>query len=266
MQHHPFPGMNPYLEGNLWSDVHHELASVIRQFIAPQISPKYVTRIESYIVKDTAAEEEIGIMYPDVSLWLQEKKRIPMPSPTETLTATPPTTTIETTQTFFEVQIPVIEIRDRFTETLITAIEILSPVNKRGEALQKYRKKRNHLISSDIHFLEIDLLRRGKRPLAHPLVPLSDYLITLTKAGEERTYIWAVQLKDNLPIVPVPLKTPDADVLLDLGLVLNSCFERGWYHLSINYEVAPPPPKLEESTQIWMKSLLDEWKTKQNQS
>ena len=49
----PFPGMDPYLEGSMWSDVHHDLASAIRELIAPQIAPAYFARIERYTVRDT---------------------------------------------------------------------------------------------------------------------------------------------------------------------------------------------------------------------
>lgn len=256
--HNPFPGMNPYLEGALWSDVHHELASAIRQLIAPQISPKYITRIETYTVKDTAAEEEIGILYSDVALLLKEKtNQKNLSSKENTLTATPPTLSIPTTQPFLEVNIPVIEIRDQMGQKLITAIEILSPANKRGEGLQKYRSKREELISSQVNFLEIDLLRRGTRPFTHPLVPRSAYMISLVRGGEAKTQIWSIGIRDSLPILPIPLQKEDADVLLYLGEALTLCFERGLYHLSIAYEEMPPPPAIEAEEWEWMKTLKD---------
>jgi len=43
----PFPGMDPYLEGHLWPDVHSALASKIRQLLAPQVRPRYVVRWRS---------------------------------------------------------------------------------------------------------------------------------------------------------------------------------------------------------------------------
>ena len=60
-----FPGMDPFLEGYLWPDVHHDLASAIRQLIAPLIAPKYVARMNIYTVEDTSPEEDINIIYPD---------------------------------------------------------------------------------------------------------------------------------------------------------------------------------------------------------
>src|SRR5262249_48030834 len=62
----PFPGMDPYLEGYLWPDVHSALANTIRQLLAPQIQPKYVARLEISVIEDQNPAAEIGIMYPDV--------------------------------------------------------------------------------------------------------------------------------------------------------------------------------------------------------
>ena len=64
----PFPGMDPYLEGYLWPDVHSALAYKIRQQLAPQIQPKYVARLEISVIEDYSPEAEIGIMYPDVKV------------------------------------------------------------------------------------------------------------------------------------------------------------------------------------------------------
>ena len=64
----PFPGMDPYLEGYLWPDVHSALAHTIRQQLAPQIQPKYVARLEISVIEDQSPAAEIGIMYPDVEV------------------------------------------------------------------------------------------------------------------------------------------------------------------------------------------------------
>ena len=250
----PFPGMNPYLEGYLWSDVHHEMASAIRQLIAPKISPKYIARIEVYTVQDTAAEEEIGIMYPDVGLLLKQRQSNFKSQNSSIELITPATTTITSTRNFLEIKIPVIEIRDIQDKELVTAIEILSPVNKRGAGLRQYRAKREQLVNSAVHYLEIDLLRRGQRPLAHPLVPKSHYLVSLVRAHSEKTELWAINIQDKLPVIPVPLKVPDTDVALDLGKALSLCFERGLYDLEIDYSEIPPPPVFSENDLEWMKN------------
>ena len=60
MQMSPFPGMDPYLEGDLWPDMHHALAAQIRRQLMPVILPKYVARISRYIVEDHFPESEAG--------------------------------------------------------------------------------------------------------------------------------------------------------------------------------------------------------------
>ena len=40
----PFPGMDPYLEGSLWSGVHAGLSMEIVRQLSPQLQPKYVAR------------------------------------------------------------------------------------------------------------------------------------------------------------------------------------------------------------------------------
>jgi len=54
------------------------------------------------------------------------------------------------------------------------------------------------------------------------------------------------------------LKQPDKDARLDLGEALRKIFERGLYHLSINYKETPPPPPLSEEERAWMETLLAE--------
>ena len=48
----PFPGMDPYLEGYLWPDVHQALAAKIRQQLAPRLRPRYVTRLGLAVLRE----------------------------------------------------------------------------------------------------------------------------------------------------------------------------------------------------------------------
>jgi hypothetical protein len=57
-----------------------------------------------------------------------------------------------------------VQVRETATDTLVTAIEILSPVNKRGNGLHLYCAKRKSLLRTDMHVIELDLLRGGERP------------------------------------------------------------------------------------------------------
>ncbi len=58
----PFPGMDPYLEGYLWPDVYHRLATQISRDLAPQIQPNYVTRLEISVIEDTAYSADVEVL------------------------------------------------------------------------------------------------------------------------------------------------------------------------------------------------------------
>ena len=50
-----------------------------------------------------------------------------------------------------------LKIRSLGTSDVVTVIEILSPVNKRGTGRQKYESKRLEILESQTHLVEIDL-------------------------------------------------------------------------------------------------------------
>ena len=248
----PLPGMDPYLEGHLWPDVHHDLASAIRALIAPQIAPKYVARVETYTVEDTNPGSEVGITYPDVAVLQQQEMHEPAVAYGETAVATEPTLELPTRVT---VRIPVVQIRDVQKNRLITAIEILSPVNKRSPGWQPYHEKRNDLHHSGVHLLELDLLRRGQRHVPDLGLPEHHYLFSLWRAGTQKMSVWTNTVQQPLPVLPVPLVSPDPDALLPLRQALDMIYERGLYHLSIDYKKPPPPPEFSEEDRAWLGKL-----------
>jgi len=245
--------MDPYLEGYLWPGVHHTLASAFQELLAPKIAPKYVARIEKYTVKDTSPASEIGITYPDVAVLqhnrVEEAATLAYGKAT---VATEPDLIIPTEIT---VRIPVIQIRDTARNRLVTCIEILSPVNKRSPGWQPYHEKRNDLHLSGVHLLEIDLLRRGKRHVVNLGLPGHHYLFSLWRAGTGRMQVWTNRVQQPLPVLPVPLKSPDPDVLLPLKPALDMIYQRGLFNLSIDYAKDPAPPEFSEEEKNWMRQV-----------
>jgi hypothetical protein len=258
----PFPGMDPYLEGYLWPDVHHRLATQISDQLMPILRPRYVARIAIQVVQDATPEAEIGIMYPDVEVVRAHQQAHELPPSAigmgaraaEALPITP--TSLSVPLLDVEVRLATVEIRDTAHNPLVTSIKILSPVNKREPGLSKYRDKRRQLHAADVHILEIDLLRRGQRPLMHPRIPPSAYRITLIRATARCADIWALHLQDALPIVPVPLRAPDTDIPLDLTTAFTTIYDRAAYDLSLNYAEPPPPPPLSAEEQVWVRQRL----------
>ena len=136
----PFPGMDPYLEEPLWPDVHQELASAVRRQLVPRLGLAYAAVLASRTVFDDDPEAKIGVMYPEVAVL---PKRGPSGAPDggpassgrqEPAGITPATLTL-TSLPSVKVRLVRIEIRFLATNRLVTAVEILSPVNKRGLGL-----------------------------------------------------------------------------------------------------------------------------------
>lgn len=251
----PFPGMDPYLEGYLWPDVHNALASKIRQLLTPLIRPKYVARLEVYLSEDPCPADEIGILYPDVEVLESRSQQPPFSSSSSgsALTITPPALSLPVPQ-FVQVRLASVEIRDTASNRLVTSIEILSPVNKREPGLTTYRQKRQRLYDAKVHLLELDFLRRGTRPFVQPRLPDVPYCVALTRSQAKQIEIWPIELARSLPVVPVPLNATEADVPLDLQAALDAIYDEAAYDLSLDYSQSPPPPALADADLEWLKS------------
>jgi Protein of unknown function (DUF4058) len=117
-----------------------------------------------------------------------------------------------------------LEIRSVEKEKLVTAIELLSPANKRSgaEGIEAYEKKRQEFFKSDAHLLELDLLRAGQRLKFTQPLPDNPYFIFLSRAQKRPLIdVWPLSLRETIPAVPVPLLRPDPDVVLDVQQALN---------------------------------------------
>ena len=179
----PFPGMDPYLElPALWPDVHNRLAFAICDQIQPILSPRYTAVITPYV-----AQEHIGItparfVVPDEAVL--DRETAAGGQTTAVVIAPPPMTGV------VALEIPTryqrIEIRTVSDETVVTVIEILSPANKRpgAEGADAYERKRRDILRSEIHLLEIDLLRGGRRPSLETPLPDAPYVIFLHRVEQ----------------------------------------------------------------------------------
>lgn len=245
-----FPGMNPYLEGYLFQDLHSALASRIRAILTPLLRPRYAARLEVSTVQYTSLGEDLGIVYPDVEVVKTPNLAELSAQPTAiftpaTLTLPPPVT----------LRIPTVEVREATGSRLVTCIEILSYANKRQSGFEQYRQKRERLMRTGVHLVEIDLIRRGIRVLSESPIPKSHYCISVSRAGE-RVDVWAIQMQEELPTIPIPLLAPDADVPLDLSRAIHLVYEEADYDLTIDYSRKPPPPALSDVEQQWLKTVI----------
>ena len=253
MMHSPFPGMDPYLEApGIWPDVHTSLMSIFREQLVPLLAPKYLAELETQVVIDRL-DDDPQVVLPDVSITSPD---VPAAAPSAVAVAAP-----SPVQVRVPLDVPTrlvsVYIRQRETARLVAVIELLSPVNKRrGPGREEYLEKRRTLLSSPVHVIEIDLLRRYPRmPFDDPLPP-AHYIVMLCKAGERpRSSVWPISVRQPLPTVPIPLLPPDPPVPLELGQALRTAYERARYDLRVDYH-KPPVPPLSPADAAWAEALL----------
>jgi len=250
--------MDPYLEGEFWQEFHDTLANAIRAQIMPRLRPKYVALLAKRYVFDRPAlgvldlPPEQRIIYPNVHV--VDVREIAAAYDARWVTAP----SIELNSPMDE-QAPILslEIRNVGERRLVTVIEILSPVNKRGDSAREYMERRLALMRTNTHLLEIDLIRRGGRiPLEGSPPPAPYYAYLSRFARRPVTEVWAIQLRERLPVLPIPLRLPDEDVLLDLQAAVESCFELVGYERLLDYGESPPPSAFSAEDAAWIAEQL----------
>jgi hypothetical protein len=153
-------------------------------------------------------------------------------------------------------------IREQATKEVVTVVELLSPGNKRpgSDGRSEYLRKRQEIIGSRTHLVELDLLRGGLRmPTADPL-PRGDFFALVCRSRRYKAEVYAWPLRHRLPKIPIPLANGDPDVEIDLQEVFNAVYDRAGYDYSLDYS-RPVEPALNDSDATWAASILKERKT-----
>ncbi|MEZ4712882.1 MAG: DUF4058 family protein [Caldilineaceae bacterium] len=233
----PFPGMDPYIEGQEWMSFHAEFCVEIARQLRPLLRPRYLALTVRRFVTDTpedlAITSKSDSVYPDVGV--VERSPVPLPQHEGFTAVLEPTLQAATLMPEMVPQYAV-EIRDVEERRLVTLIEVLSPANKRGEGYQEYVEKRTRILLSTTHLLEIDLLRNGSRVPMRDELPESPYFVFLSRWQRRPiTDIWEVGIDQTLPTVPIPLLPADKDVALDLQLAFTTVYDSIGYDLLLDY-------------------------------
>lgn len=251
----PFPGMDPYLESPaFWPDFHSTFINYWREALAEALPSHYAARIgeRGYLVEQPPVQKKL--ISTDVAV-------IAPPSLTPTSSAKPAgVATLEPVT----IPLPVIEegretyieILHRPDRTLVAVLELLSPANKEEPGRGDYLAKRSGLLRQHVHLIELDLLLKGQRPPLRKDPPVGDYYYLLARAEQRpncEVYAWS--MSQPLPTLPVPLRAPDPDLFIDLGVVFTTVFQRGRYEGDIDYS-APPEVALSAEQREWVTNHL----------
>jgi hypothetical protein len=256
----PFPGMDPYLE-QFWGDVHARLIIYASDQLQGLLPRNLRARVEERVFVDSPQEGERDV-YPDIRV--VERGRGPMaaPAPPSGVTAAQPLILQLADEPVTETFLEIIDIGSG--RRVVTVIEVLSPANKRSGAGQDlYRKKQRELIAGKVSLVEIDLLRAGQSVLsvAPRRIPHSHrtpYRVVVRRGWTPlQAEVYAVPLRERLPAIRVPLRPTDADVPLDLQLLLERCYDNGGYRDDLDSEAEPDPP-LPPDDEAWTDVLIRE--------
>jgi hypothetical protein len=148
-----------------------------------------------------------------------------------------------------------VAIFDRRHHRLVTVIELLSPSNKSSVGFEQYVVKRNSILRTRTHLIEIDLLIDGNRlPLATAL-PAGNYY-TYVSRGDRRLdcNVFPSAIREPLPVIPIPLLAPDADLAMNLQELFSFTYDRGRYRRSLKYS-GPPQAALSQDDLQWVAGL-----------
>lgn len=145
------------------------------------------------------------------------------------------------------------------TKDVVPAIELLSPINKRsGRGRQVYESKRQRVLNSSTHLVEIDLLRAHEPMLLYGEQMGSDYRMLVSQSDRRpQADLYAFDLRDRAIAFQLPLLEPDWLPTVDLQHLLDEVYERSRYDLKLDYREDPLPPMSQEDL-TWLNALLAE--------
>lgn len=250
----PFPGLDPFIEGQSWQDFHSRFMAVLGDQLVPQVKPRYIVKLQHDIYLLGGDELEDEVFVPD--LHVKESGRVSArDAQPAAATITPVTLHLPLPKERRQSSLRII---DREEREVVTVIEVLSPTNKsdrRGR--RQYLKKRERLLTGVINLVELDLLRGGRRLPTIERLAEHDYFAFVAEGMRVPSVdVYGWNLRDRLPVIPVPLAEDDAPAALDLQSAFADAYDRGGYDYALDYDAEIMPP-LGGTDAAWVRERLD---------
>jgi hypothetical protein len=224
-----FLKMDLRIEEQLWHDFHPNMIVSIQSWLMPLLLPKYAAQIEERVyVEHTEPVPARQVFRPDVVIHTESGSEARVQA-TRAALAEPAILTLPMPVEQRERYIAIVSLPNR---ELVTVIELLSPANKRAGAdgRREYLRKREQILQSAVHLVEIDLLLKGERlPTVEPL-PEADYYAFVSRSEYRpavEVYYW--RRDERMPTIPIPLLREDGAVSLDLQAVYEETYARARY-------------------------------------
>jgi len=264
----PFPGMNPYLEHpDLWPTVHQRLIATIADVLWQRLPAIYRVRSLTHRYQ-VSGEDALIVGAPSLSwenVFTENVVAEAKASDASGMQAGELAgyTASDTVSHPIPVLVPVpqkiyetyLEIIDE-TGSVVTIIEMLSPKKKRpGRGRALYERQREAIFGSDVHFVEIDLLRGWEPPSIYGPEDTGDYRILVSRSEQRpRAQLFTWTVLEPIPTIVLPLKGDDG-LALALKPVVDQACDRT--DLLVNYQQDPLPP-LRQAENRWLETFLQQ--------
>jgi hypothetical protein len=253
--------MDPYLEAH-WRDVHARLVIYASDALQAVLPRPLRARVEERVLLETPMGLGDHPLFSDVRIvqYQPEVKR-GVESSAESRVAVAAPLLVEAdvesaSETFLEIIDPASGNR------AVTIIEFLSPSNKSpGANREQYLRKQREVCRSDANLVEIDLNRFGTHSLAFPLGRIAPrgrtaYMVCVRRATQRgMAEVYPLPLREQLPVINIPLRASDADAPLDLQPLVERCYANGAYEGTLDYAADPDPP-LSGADKKWAEAEL----------
>ena len=146
-------------------------------------------------------------------------------------------------------------------ERVITAIEIISPINRlRPDGRAAYKNNRRYYVEAGVNVVELDFLRAGEHLIGVeedeiPAKSRAAFYACIWRVAGSQWELYPLPLRHRLPDVRVPLRCEDKDAVLPLQAMIDKAYERGSYDRILRHQ-RPPSPPLPPEDAAWAEELL----------
>jgi hypothetical protein len=253
--------MDPFIEAQEWEGFHSRFVPILSDALVPRVRPRYVVKVQSRVYVQRVFEGFEDVRKPDLAV-LREEGPLQGVSPSAGAASSSPSPVQCAVPISEEKRELFLTIRERESFEVVTVIELLSPSNKRrnSDGRSEYLLKRDQILRSPAHLVELDLLRGGARLPTLGALPAGDYYAFVHRRQSRPNadvYPWSI--RQALPRIPVPLSGEDPDATIDLEECFSTTYTRAGYDYSLDYDRLVEPP-LNENDLSWVKARLQAWK------
>jgi Protein of unknown function (DUF4058) len=264
----PFPGMDPYLESPRWfHGLHNNLITYLEEQLQPVLpSPYYAQSGQRgwLEVSQRYVEPDVNLMRERRAASRRDNGGVAVAVPeveTDEVPGQPVLIAVKNVEHDEHIE-TFVEIRGRWSgqDRLVATIEVVSPSNKTPghEGFDQYRAKQREILGSQVHLIEVDLLRSGihvtavpgdfAREKARPF----DYHVSLHRFDRPKEYlVYPIRLEQRLPVIEVPLLPGDPAVELKLQAAFDRAYDAGPYKKAVWYGKDPIEPALSPEQAGW---------------